>query len=248
MLLPRTSSTSLASFCAPHLSIELLSILFCRLCNFHVRIVHQNGVFYRVLYRNSITLCGPIRLLDLKELCTKTISSLFKLANHAMPESETWYACVFLCFHDDNEQKMAIAQSYLLLKCSLKNIHMCLQIHCFCYQVFIKTESPHYYYCVHTNWTHKKYNAKYKIMMLTTLCILPHYIAKNVPFDLHFLVIAAVLFLHHPFEVHPCEHHCKQTQLLFWGTMSMEIAGEIEWCLCKDYDSVTQWEYQQQLT
>ena len=36
-----------------------------------------------------------------------TTSSLLKLAHHAMRGGETWYACVFQRFHDDNEQKMA---------------------------------------------------------------------------------------------------------------------------------------------
>ena len=36
-----------------------------------------------------------------------TTSSLLKLANHAMHESETWYACAFECFHDNHQQKIA---------------------------------------------------------------------------------------------------------------------------------------------
>ena len=36
-----------------------------------------------------------------------TTSSLLKLANHAMHGGETWYSCVFQCFHDNHEQKMA---------------------------------------------------------------------------------------------------------------------------------------------
>ena len=36
-----------------------------------------------------------------------TTSSLLKLANHAMHGAETWYVCVFRCFHDNHEQKMA---------------------------------------------------------------------------------------------------------------------------------------------
>ena len=36
-------------------------------------------------------------------------SSLLKLANNGMHGSETWYAYVFQCFHDDHEQKMALA-------------------------------------------------------------------------------------------------------------------------------------------
>ena len=31
-----------------------------------------------------------------------TTSSLLKLANYAMHGAETWYACVFECFHDNN--------------------------------------------------------------------------------------------------------------------------------------------------
>ena len=31
-----------------------------------------------------------------------TTSSLLKLANHAMHGNETWYTCVFECFHDDH--------------------------------------------------------------------------------------------------------------------------------------------------
>ena len=43
-----------------------------------------------------------------KQLSTKnalfpiTTSSLLKHANHAMHGSETWYACVFECFHDNH--------------------------------------------------------------------------------------------------------------------------------------------------
>ena len=36
-----------------------------------------------------------------------TTFSLLKLANHTMHGGETWYACVFLRFHDDHQQKMA---------------------------------------------------------------------------------------------------------------------------------------------
>ena len=61
---------------------ELLGVLFYTLCNFHVRIVCKNGVFYRVLYGKSITSRGPIRLLNLKELCTN--DSLKLLGTHLM--------------------------------------------------------------------------------------------------------------------------------------------------------------------
>ena len=37
-----------------------------------------------------------------------TTSSLLKLANHAMHGDETWYTCVFECFHDYHQQKMAL--------------------------------------------------------------------------------------------------------------------------------------------
>ena len=36
-----------------------------------------------------------------------TTSSLLKLAHHTMHGGETWYVCVFKCFHDDHQQKMA---------------------------------------------------------------------------------------------------------------------------------------------
>ena len=36
-----------------------------------------------------------------------TTSSLLKHANHAMHGRETCYSCVFQCFHDNHEQKMA---------------------------------------------------------------------------------------------------------------------------------------------
>ena len=42
-----------------------------------------------------------------KALYPIAISSLFKLANHAMYGSKTWYACVFQCVHDVHEQKIA---------------------------------------------------------------------------------------------------------------------------------------------
>ena len=35
-----------------------------------------------------------------------TTSSLLKLAHHTMHGGETWYTCVFKCFHDDHEQKI----------------------------------------------------------------------------------------------------------------------------------------------
>ena len=41
-------------------------------------LVRKNGVFYRVLYGKSITSRGPMRLLNLNELCTNDSLKLFK--------------------------------------------------------------------------------------------------------------------------------------------------------------------------
>ena len=49
-------------------------------------------------------------------------SSLLKHANHTIHGGETWYACVFLRFHDDHQQKMAYPMT-LLHSSNLQTVH-----------------------------------------------------------------------------------------------------------------------------
>ena len=56
---------------------------------------------YSIVSMTTINKKCPLALFPI------TTSSLLKLANHAMHGAETWYTCVFECFHDDHQQKMA---------------------------------------------------------------------------------------------------------------------------------------------
>ena len=52
-----------------------------------------------------------------------TTSSILKFAHHTMHGGETWYACVFQCFHDDHEQKIAPITTSSLLKLANHAMH-----------------------------------------------------------------------------------------------------------------------------
>ena len=64
-----------------------------------------------------------------------TTSSLLKLANHVMHGSETWYAYVFQCFHDNHEQKMALryfSQNYFFTSQTCKPCMQCMEVKFVC--------------------------------------------------------------------------------------------------------------------
>ena len=63
--------------------------------------------YMEVKLGTHVYLSVSVTTMDKKLPQAITTSSLLKLANHAMHGSETWYACVVQCFHDDHEQKMA---------------------------------------------------------------------------------------------------------------------------------------------
>ena len=53
----------------------------------------------------EMKLCSHVySMTTISEKCPQALfpSSLLKLANHAMHGGETWYTCVFQCFHDNH--------------------------------------------------------------------------------------------------------------------------------------------------
>ena len=78
------------------------------------------SVFMTTMNKNGLRHFFPI-----------TTSSLLKLANHVMHGSETWYAYVFQCFHDNHEQKMAsgtYSHNYFFTSQTCKPCMQCMEV------------------------------------------------------------------------------------------------------------------------
>ena len=63
--------------------------------------------FMEVKLGTHVYLSVSMTTIDKKWPQARTTSSLLKLANHATHGGEIWHSCVFQCFYDDHEQKLA---------------------------------------------------------------------------------------------------------------------------------------------